>query len=139
MNSWFINNAIPILDSMIEHGIGCPIGFCGDYDPELNDHKPRKDGKDPFEVWKEILIEMRAGFKHYVDVCENMVGYDEVMKKYNAPRSWDKWLNEVKWSDEDKANHDAAYKDWWALEKDAVEHRDRSLKLFVKYFDNLWD
>lgn len=114
---WFIYNIIPILDSLIENSQGYPHGF------------------NNMREYKNVLREMRYGFKFYQDVHYDMVGYDEIRSKHGISDRSD-WK---KLTDEERANWDAANHEWWELQDRAEKSLERSMDLFKENFATLWD
>ena len=111
MNSWFIQNAIPILNKWRNDGISFPCEFhCR-------------------EEWEIVLDKMSNGFQHYYD-CEMGDGkVDDVDRGLH--------MEQISFSDEPKE----AYETCTRFEMTPQEEAEfqEALNLFTKYFYTLWD
>lgn len=114
MNSWFIRNAIPILDTMIEKGMGFPTNF-----------ESRED-------WEAVLIEMRDGFKVYAAhefsmpelPCKPDLDIDNGGSGYK------------------NGGHYMEFDGVWCkttMDNDDMAKLNRALELFKEHFLSLWD
>jgi hypothetical protein len=123
MNSWFINNAVPILEHWLAHP---PMG-----NPVMDD----EDGVEmTYDKWISILNEMLDGFKLY--------------KMYESSDAWpsvDLPPCPVIEGRSSVYHDDAHYMifdgKWLKTSMTKTEHKKfkRSLYLFCKYFEGLWD
>ena len=111
MNTWFIENAIPIIDKWIEKGVAYPAEF------------------NTIEEWHIVLTKMRTGFQHFYD-CEVGDGIDR-----------DFHMEEIKFEDDFTQEAGQAYETCTRFEMNPKEEAEfqEALSLFTKHFYNLWD
>ncbi len=111
MNSWFIKNAIPILDKWIENNCSYPSDM----------HSS--------EEWTAVLTQMRNGFQHYYDV---EMGEGKDREPYTMIRT----IN-GETTCEDIPGCETATR--WTFTPEEEAEFQESLNLFTKYFYTLWD
>jgi hypothetical protein len=142
MNSWFINNAVPILEHWLaQPPMGHPVCLCTtDYDVD--------DYEMTYEKWVSILTEMLEGFKlykRYEGSCDwptldaphpnpdNLIGGKPTLPHIGKGPPSSYWHEDA---------HYMIFDGVWnktSMTKTEYKKFKRSLFLFTEYFETLWD